>query len=350
MTRPIYAKILIFAAAAGGLWLGIRWFLPIFLPFLLAAFLALAAETPVAWMHNKLHLPRPLAAGIGVGGVFLLLATLAVLLLAGLLRQLPRLSALAPQLEQAVLSGRELLRQWLLSLAGRLPGSIGQVATGWTESLFSSTERLAEPFLQKLPGLITGTVGKMSQGIFGILTGVMASFMLSVRLPQLRQWARNVLPPALTQRWQQVTGSLRRALGGWLLAQLKLAAITFAVLLTGFWILGVDHGPLWAALTTLVDAFPILGVGTVLVPWSLVCLLQGSYPMGVGLLAVYAVAWLLRSVLEPRLVGRGLGLDPLLTLCVMYAGFQLWGIPGLLLAPFVSMVAVQAWKVLRPRE
>ncbi len=347
MTRPFFAKILTFAAAAAGLWLGMRYFLPIFLPFLFAAFLALTAEGAVSWMHRRLHFPRPLASGLGVGSVFVLFLTLTVLLLAGLMWQIPRLSAIVPRLEAAILSGRELLQQWLLDLAARLPGSIGQVVSSWAGSLFSGSSRLMEPFLEKLPGLVTGTVGKMSQGLFGILTGVIASFMLSVRLPVLRQKLRNALPGTLRDRCTAALQGLRRALGGWLLAQLKLAGMTLAVLIVGFLILRIDNAPLWAFLITLVDAFPILGVGTVLVPWSFLCLLQGNYPLGIGLLAVYAVAWLLRSVLEPRLVGKGLGLDPLVTLGAIYAGFQLWGIPGMLLAPFGVMAASQLWRSFR---
>jgi predicted PurR-regulated permease PerM len=78
-----------------------------------------------------------------------------------------------------------------------------------------------------------------------------------------------------------------------------------------------------------------------LIPWSVVCLLQGDTARGIGLLAVYAVVWLVRSVLEPRLVGKELGLDPLVTLFSVYAGLRLLGIGGMLLAPFAAMVATQ---------
>ncbi len=347
MLRPFFSKFLIFAAGAAALWLSVRYFLPVLLPFFLAAFLALSAEGAVGFLQRKLRFPRPLAAGIGVSGVFLLLAALTVLLLAGLLRQLPRLSSILPQLEQAVLSGRELLQQWLSGLAAKLPGHVGQVVSGWADGLFSGSRSLAEPFLEKLPGLVTDTAQKMSSGIFGLLTGIIAGFMLSVRLPQLKKQLKNALPPTFRDRCAGAVHGLRKALGGWLLAQLKLAAITLAVLSLGFLILGVAHSFVWAFLITLVDVFPILGVGTVLVPWSFLCLLQGNVLLGIGLLAIWAVAWLLRSVLEPRLVGKGLGLDPLLTLAVIYAGFRLWGIGGMLLAPFCTMAALQLWKAFR---
>jgi predicted PurR-regulated permease PerM len=99
-----------------------------------------------------------------------------------------------------------------------------------------------------------------------------------------------------------------------------------------------------AALITLVDAFPVLGVGTVLVPWSILRFVQNDYVLGIGLLALYAAIWLVRSVLEPRLLGKELGLDPLVTLIAIYAGFRLWGLGGMLLTPILAMAVTQIVK------
>jgi predicted PurR-regulated permease PerM len=92
---------------------------------------------------------------------------------------------------------------------------------------------------------------------------------------------------------------------------------------------------------SLVDAFPILGTGTVLLPWALISALQGQTVRGIGLLSVYAAISLTRSVLEPKLLGNHLGLDPLATLVALYAGFRLWGFGGMLLAPLLAVVVTQ---------
>ena len=117
--------------------------------------------------------------------------------------------------------------------------------------------------------------------------------------------------------------------------------VTFAILCFGFLLLQISHPILWAAATCLVDILPVLGTGTVLIPWSIVCFLQGDSIRGIGLVAIYVVISLLRSVLEPRLVGKQLGLDPLVTLLAIYAGYQLWGLAGMLLAPILAVVAAQ---------
>ncbi len=347
MHRGLFTKISISAGAILLLWLGFRFALPILLPFALAGALALSAESAVRWMHTKLHFPRSLATAVGVSGVFLLFLTVVTLLLAGLMRQLPRLTELAPKLESALRSARSLLQSWLQTRTADLPGSIGNLARQFTGNLFSGDGPLLQPLMQKLPALVTGWMGRLSEGLFGLLTALIASFMLSVRLPQIKAWLKAHVPVAWQTRTVSALEGLKKAFGGWLLAQGKLALVTFTVLGAGFFLLKLPKPLLWAGLIALVDAFPVLGVGTVLLPWSFLLLLQGQTAKGVGLLIIYAVSWLLRSVLEPRWVGKGIGLDPLLTLAAIYAGFRLGGFFGMLLAPMLTMGASQVLKAFR---
>ena len=130
---------------------------------------------------------------------------------------------------------------------------------------------------------------------------------------------------------------MRTAVGGWLKAQIKLSAVTWLILTTGFFLLRVSYAPLWAAMVSLVDAFPILGTGTVLLPWALISFVQDNAARGMGLLGIYAVVSVTRSVLEPKLVGKQLGLDPLVTLAALYAGYRLWGLGGMILAPLLAV-------------
>ena len=138
---------------------------------------------------------------------------------------------------------------------------------------------------------------------------------------------------------------LKKALFGWLMAQGKLMTVTFSILTVSFFLLRIPYAPLWALLISLVDALPVLGTGTVLIPWSLICFLQGQTARAIGLAGTYATAVLVRSALEPRLVGKHLGLDPLVTLLAMYAGYRIWGIGGMILAPLLAMAVSQFLKV-----
>ena len=114
---------------------------------------------------------------------------------------------------------------------------------------------------------------------------------------------------------------------------LFLMFITFCELFAGFTILRVEYSFLLALVITVIEILPVLGVGTALVPWSIVELLGRDFRMGFGLLILWAVITVVRQIAEPHIVGETIGLHPLLTLVGMYIGFRVFGIVGMLLAP-----------------
>jgi sporulation integral membrane protein YtvI len=190
-------------------------------------------------------------------------------------------------------------------------------------------------------------LSRVPDSALGLSTGVLAAFMISIRLPKLKKTLENWLPQPIREKYLPAILELRHSVGGWLLAQLKLSGVTALILLAGFWALQIPLFPVWALLVAFVDALPVLGTGAVLLPWSLICFLQGQNMRGLGLLGVYALVWLIRSVLEPRLVGNELGLDPLVTLLSMYAGYKLFGLIGMILSPVVAVCAIRLAGIFR---
>lgn len=326
------------------LWMGVRYLLPILSPFLLAALLALAAEPVVSILQKRSRMPRPLAAGIGVTVTLVVLILILMVLAALVLRQLRALTGIVPNLEDAALQGMDSLQSWLLSLAQRMPQSLQPAATQQVQDLFSDGTALLDQVTTRLLGLASGVLAQLPDSVLGVGTWLLAGYMISAKLPKIKTWLRKKLPESWHKEYLPMLQRLKRSVAGWLLAQAKLMSITFAALCVGFLILQISYAPLWAAVISLVDALPILGTGMVLVPWSFVCYLQGDTVRAIGLLGVYAAASLLRSVLEPRLVGKQLGLDPLVTLLAMYTGYRLWGFGGMILSPLLAVVVTGALK------
>lgn len=318
------------------LWLGLKYLLPVLLPFLLGATIALAAEPAVGLGVRRLHLPRWLSAGVGVSVTLILLFT--TLWLAGALtvRELGHLAATMPDIRQTAQQGMTLLQDWLIGLTDRAPDGLRAFLTQLVLDFFGSGSALLQQVSRRVPGLLSSLLGWIPDGAVGLGTGILAGFMISSRLPDIRQFATQRLPASWKEKYLPALYRIRKALGGWLKAQLKLMAVTYTIVTAGLLILGISYAPVWALLIALVDAVPVLGTGTVLIPWALVALLQ-SYPLqALGLLCIYGAAMLTRTILEPRLVGKHLGLDPLVTLIFFYVGYKFWGILGMLLAPMLA--------------
>ena len=334
-------RVLSYLALFLGVWLGLRYVLPLFSPFLLGLGLALAAEPMVSFLNRRARVPRGVSAGIGVSMAFCFLAMVLLLICAFLVRQLRMLAGILPDLEGAAASGTRLLHSWLLELAGRMPQSVQPVLRENLSALFSDGAALVDGLLSWLVSLAGNLLSHIPDSALGLGTAVVSGFMISVKLPLIRQWLRRRLSGQRLKTLLAAGKRMRRAVTGWLMAQCKLMGVTFAILLGGLWLLKIPYAPAWAAGISLVDVLPVLGTGTVLLPWSLICLLQGEGVKALGLAGVYVIITLTRSMLEPKLLGRHLGLDPLVTLMAMYLGYQLWGVGGMLLAPVLAVAAAQ---------
>lgn len=324
------------------LWLLGKYFLPLFLPFLLGGLVALAAEPAVNFLRRRLHCPRLLAAGIGVSATVLLAMGLVGALGAIFLRQLTKLAATMPDLSATARQGMTVLSDWLVELSYKAPEGVQPMLTGAALRIFKDTDLLVEQLTGRVPGALATALGKVPDSALAAGTGLLSAFMISNRLPKLKKYAAQKLRDTGLDKYLPTLKKARQAALGWLKAQGLLMLLTWLTVSIGFWMLDVRGGFLWAALVALVDAVPMLGTGIILLPWALVSFLQGKKLQALGMCVLAGAAALLRSVLEPKLVGKQLGLDPLVTLICLYAGYRLWGFPGLLLTPMLTGVVFSA--------
>lgn len=348
MPRPTVRNIAALAGIFAAVWLGLKYVFPIVFPFLLGGALALASEPLVRFLTKRL--PRGIAAGVGVTVTLVLLGCLLLLVTALLIRELGQLAGALPDLGQTAMQGITALKNFLTDLSLRTPEGIRPTLIQTIDGLFSGSSAIVDEITRRIPGIASSILGHVPGSFLTIGTGVLSGFMISARLPKLRKW---LAAQPLTERLKSYLPALKKlrvAVGGWLKAQCKLSGVCFAILLGGLLLLRIPYAPLWAALIAVVDAVPVLGTGTVLLPWGLISFIQGDTALAIGLLGIYAVTFLSRSALEPRLVGKQLGLDPLVTLLCLYVGYRLWGIGGMLLSPLLSVAAKEVSNITRPAK
>lgn len=337
-TSPV-RKALTFAAVFFAAALALRYLGPVLMPFLLGTLLALAAEPAVSLGVRKLKMPRSLSSGVGVTVTLVLLTTTLWLLGALTVKELGQLAGAMPNIQQTVGQGLSLLQDFMLGIADRAPDGLRSLLTQLVLELFGSSSALLSRLTGRLPGLLSALLGRIPNGAVSLATGILAGFMISVRLPKIRQFLSRKIPDSWRQRYLPALQKLRKTLGAWLKAQLKLMGVTYGIVTAGLFLSGVSFAPVWAVAVALVDAVPILGTGTVLIPWAVIALLQDRTLPAVGILCTYAAAMLTRTTLEPRLVGKHLGLDPLVTLIFFYLGYKFFGVLGMLFAPMLAAAA-----------
>ena len=311
------------------------------MPFLLGTMLALSAEPMAKLLTGKLHFPRPIASALGVTASFFFFTMLLLLLCAFVMRELRVLAGILPQLESTAQNGLSLLRNRLLAFSNRMPEGIQPILRENILSLFSNGTGFLNQAIRYFLELAGNLLTHIPNSALTLGTAILSGYMISAKLPKLRSWILAKLPQERILSLLHTFHQLKKVITGWLLAQAKLMGVTFCILFPGLLLLRIPNAFLWTAGISLVDAFPVLGVGTVLIPWALISFLQQNTAQAIGLAGIYITVSLIRSALEPKFIGRHLNLDPLVTLIAMYAGFQLWGIGGMLLSPLITVIALQ---------
>ena len=328
------------------LWLGgavvfFKWLLAPLLPFLLALALGAMMEPTVQKVRRGLRVKRGFAAAlvttllllVAGGGIVLALTRLAVELrqwserLPQLIESFPPAwNGMLDQIELWYASCPAFLRSALDLLAGQLmeegPGLAG-AAGAWLMGAASS-------LLSALPDV----------GLF-LVTTVLAVYFTSLSYPAILAFLKRQLPREWQARCRDAAHCFRSTILKWLRAEALLLLTTFAILLIGFLWMRLDYALLAAVFTALVDALPVLGTGTVLFPWALICFLTGSTERGLSLLVLYAVGLTVHTLLEPRLLAGQADLPPITALLAMYMGFRFMGVGGMILLPIVLLLLKQ---------
>lgn len=133
-------------------------------------------------------------------------------------------------------------------------------------------------------------------------------------------------------KWDLVWGSLVRSVGGYFKAQLKIEVWMYLLLYLGLMIAGVKYAALVALGIAFLDFFPVFGTGTVLAPWAVIELLNGDYVQAVIFIVLWGAGQLLRQIIQPKIMGDSMGMPPIPTLFLLYIGWKLNGVWGMIIA------------------
>ena len=331
-TRRVLRALLIVVAGAAALWLTLRFLLPWLAPFLLALALASLMEPAVRALTRQ-GWRRGLAAAL------LTLLLLAVVLWAALRlgsRCVTGVSALIrelPGLMRALAEGAAAGEERLLRAADAAPPEVKGYLEAVLGSLGETLTALPLQLSQRLPGLLTKAAQSGPDVLLFAVTAGLGTYFLSASYPGTLAFLRSQLPDRLQRRLRDLGRDLKGSFGGLLRAQLMLMGLTFLELLLAFLLMGLPGAPGLAAVTALVDALPVFGVGTVLLPWAAASFLLGNGARALSLASAWAGINLVRNCLQAKLLGDQIGLSPLASLLAVYVGWRICGVGGMLLFP-----------------
>jgi len=322
------------------IYIAIKYALGLIMPFVIGFIVALLLNPAINFVSGKLHIHKKAIAVViillfyGTAGVFF--SWIGVGLLIALkdgISKLPGIYAL--NIEPAIYEIFEKAEIIIAKLDPLMVQAIQNMVTSLSQSVGSVISNISSEAIHFISSAVSFVPGLLLSIIFSFIS----SLFFAMDYSKITGYIARLFP-AQNQNLLIEIKDFATGIGlKYLKAYAVLMLITFIELAAGLSVLRVDGALTIAALITVIDILPVLGTGSVVVPWIIIELIKGKVPFAIGLTVLYLVIIVVRNILEPKMVGKQIGLHPLAMLMCMYVGLKIFGFIGLFILPVVVVIA-----------
>ena len=339
-----YLKVLINLTLAAAALLLVAFVLPkllvFFLPFVIGWVIAAIANPLVKFFEEKLRMKRKAGSAVVVIMAIGLVILVGYLVLSKLLTAGIGFVSSLPDIWKTLEGDLREIGQNLSIVYDGLPLDVktglenaGQKLDGYimklAESIGTPTVNAVGNFAKNIPGML-----------INVIMCILSSYFFVAEKESIGLIFQKYIPKQVREKWSVVCDSLKGAIGGYFKAQIKIELWIYLLLFVGFLLLKIPYGPLVAFLIAILDFLPFFGTGAVMIPWALIKLLSADYQMAIWLLVIWGVGQLLRQIIQPKIVGDSMGIAPLPTLILLFIGYKVGSVVGMILAVPIGIILI----------
>lgn len=331
-----YAKAFVNLLVALLVFLAVVLLLPkclvFFLPFVVGWIIALIASPLVQFFEEKVKLKRKIGSAFVIVVVIALVVLLIYFLGAWLVEQVIGLAGAIPEMWQGMEKDLNDIGNRLNVLLGKLPNDVKLNI----DDFLNKTGETVGKFFGKIGTPTIAAAGNIAKQLptafIGVIMALLSAYFFVADGAQMGRWLRTHTPASWQLRYLMIRRSLVKSVGGYFKAQIKIEVWMYLLLLVGLGVLGVDYFALIALGIAFMDFLPFLGTGTILIPWAIIRILTADYKIAIGLLIIWGGGQLARQLIQPKIVGDSMGIPPLPTLFLLFAGYRVAGVIGMIVA------------------
>lgn len=309
-----------------------------FMPFVMAGIISMIASPLVRFFEEKIKLKRKVGSAFVIIVVIALVVLVLYLVGAKLIEEGMGLLGALPEMWDSMKEDLASVGESLNGIYARLPeetqititnlgDQVGEFMAGLFERIGTPTITAAGNFAKQLPSVL-----------IGIIMCLLASYFFVADRYQIGSWIRKYTPASIMDRYDMIRRSILKSVGGYFKAQLKIEVWMYLLLVIGLSVLRVNYALLIAVGIAFLDLLPFFGTGTVMVPWAIIKIFSGDYKMAIGLLIIWGGGQLARQIIQPKIVGDSIGVAPIPTLFLLYIGYKLGGVVGMIIAVPLGML------------
>ena len=314
------------------------------MPFVIGWILSVIAGPLVTFLEKKLKIMKRLGSAITIILVLALCIGLIYLIISQIWEEISVLIHNFPSMYHDLERGLSQIGTQGNTLFERFPE---QIQNSWA-TLMNNLDDTASSLIGRIGEPTIEVAGNVAKRIPSVLIGTIVAFVSAYFFiadkENLGEWVKKVVPKSITSRLLLVGENLKYAMGGYFKAQFKIMGVVFAILLVGFTLMQIRFSILLAIVIAFLDFLPFFGTGTALIPWAIYKFLVGDYKMVAALVILYGVTQLVRQLIQPKLVGDSMGLNPLYTLFLLYLGYRVGSVLGMIFAVPVGLILLNLYQ------
>ena len=314
-------------------------------PFVAGWIISMMAHPVIEYLEKKVKLPKKFGSAILIAAVITGIIVVLYFAVRGIALQVIGFIQDAPDIRHEIMRQGMIFQKKIEQFLSIFPPSFGKQFDQWSGSIGELFKKAASSAGDYGVAHAGGVAKGVTSGLLGLVVMLFAAYMFSLEREKLIAWYEKCIPGFVKHKINVFMKNSVGVLVSYCLAQLKIMIVIIAILWIGFFIAGIGHSFIYSVLVGIVDIFPILGTGTVIIPWAIFKLITGDIKTAVILLIIYAICLVLKQVLQPKMMGDSMGISALTTIFLIYVGLKFGGLGGMLLALILGMFVINLYRL-----
>lgn len=315
-----------------------------FMPFIVGWLISLIAAPVVRFFEEKFKVKRKAVSAIVIIAVIAVVVLAVYLIGAKLVKEGIGFINEVPKLWEIVLDEFNQVGKSLEVLYVKLPGDVQDKIQKITSEMGTYFEGIIGNISTPTFEAVGNVAKQIPDIIMAVIICLLSAYFFVADKGYMAQVAEKYVPASIRYNFELIKRSFRKAIGGYFKAQFKIECWIYLLLVIGLLILNVKYALLVGLGIAFLDFLPVFGTGTVMIPWAVITFLGKDYRMTFGLVIIWLVGQLVRQIIQPKIVGDSIGVDAIPTLFLLYIGYKIGGVVGMIFAVPIGIIIANLYE------
>lgn len=312
----------------------------LFMPLIIGWFISCIANPLVVFLESKIKIRRKAGTVVVIVVVIAIVSALGYLIFSILFRQLYGFIKELPDMWNSIMHDLEKFGTFANQHVGNVAPNLTELINNLQKSIGEAVTSLPSRLNTDAFGGMSAMVGNIANVLISVIMTMLSAYFFIADREWLYEKLEKMVPKGIAKKYSVFYSSIKQAVGGYFKAQLRIEVWMYLLILIGLVVLKVRYAALIALLIACIDILPFFGSGAVLMPWAVVTALGGNYARALEFLIIWGVGQLFRQLIQPKIMGDSIGMEPIPTIVLLFVGYKAAGVVGMLVAVPIGIVVV----------